>query len=152
MVPESTATTGMDYAGALLFLLLRNGRTVSTPPVILLVEDDEDNRTIYRTILEHSGYRVVLATDGLEALRRVAEARPALVLMDITIPLLDGWEVTRRLRADSATRSLLVVALTAHAMVEDRAVADGIGFDGYLAKPVEPKRVIEEVQRLLGGR
>jgi two-component system cell cycle response regulator DivK len=125
---------------------------MSPPPTtILLVEDDEDNRAIYGTILEHSGFRVVIATDGLEALRLAVEARPALVLMDITIPLLDGWEVTRRLKADPKTRGLLIVALTAHAMVEDRDQAREIGFDGYLAKPVEPRHVIEEIRRLLGG-
>ena len=125
---------------------------MNSPPTILLVEDDEDNRSIYRTILEHSGFNVVMAGDGLEALRLAVEARPALVLMDITIPLLDGWEVTRRLKDDPATHALLVVALTAHAMVGDREKADAIGFDGYVAKPVEPKQVIEEIRRLLGER
>ncbi|HKP75724.1 MAG TPA: response regulator [Longimicrobiaceae bacterium] len=123
---------------------------MSSAPTILLVEDDEDNRSIYRTVLEHSGFNVVMAGDGLEALRLAVEARPALVLMDITIPLLDGWEVTRRLKADPATRALLVVALTAHAMTDHREKADAIGFDGYVATPVEPKRVIEEIRRLLG--
>ena len=123
---------------------------MNSPLTILLVEDDEDNRAIYRTVLEHSGFNVVMAADGLEALRLAVETRPALVLMDITIPLLDGWEVTRRLKADPATRALLVVALTAHAMVGDREKADAIGFDGYVSKPVEPKRVVEEIRRLLG--
>ena len=124
--------------------------SVSSRPTILLVEDDEDNRSIYRTILEHSGFSVVMAGDGLEALRLAVTARPALVLMDISIPLLDGWEVTRRLKADPATHALLVVALTAHAMADDRDRAGEIGFDGDLAKPIEPKRVIEEIRRLLG--
>ena len=116
---------------------------------ILLVEDNEDNRTIYRLLLEHHGYRVVEATDGEEGVRRAREERPALVLMDISLPVLDGWEATRILKADPATASIPVIALTAHALPADRARALEVGCDGYLAKPVEPRRVVEEVRMRL---
>jgi CheY-like chemotaxis protein len=116
---------------------------------ILLVEDNEDNRTIYRLLLEHHGYRVVEATDGEEGVRRAREERPALILMDISIPILDGWEATRILKADPDTASIPVIALTAHALPADRARAAEVGCDGYLAKPVEPRRVVEEVRKRL---
>jgi signal transduction histidine kinase/ActR/RegA family two-component response regulator len=118
---------------------------------ILLVEDNTDNRTIYRTILEHFGYRVLEARDGETAIRLARERHPDLVLMDISIPVIDGWEATKILKADESTAAIPVVALTAHALAADRDTAERVGCDGYLAKPVEPRRVVEEVQRLLGG-
>lgn len=118
---------------------------------ILLAEDNEDNRTIYRTILEHSGYTVVEATDGEAAVRLAAEARPDLILLDISMPLLDGWEAARQIRDNPDTGGIPIVALTAHALQQDRARAIAEGFDSYLAKPVEPRRVVEEVRRLLDG-
>lgn len=114
------------------------------------MEDHEDNRNIYRTILEHYGYQVVIAVDGQSGLRLAREARPDLILMDLSIPVVDGWEATRRLKQDSATRVIPVIALSAHALEEDRARAKEAGCDGYLAKPVEPKKVLEEVARFLG--
>jgi CheY-like chemotaxis protein len=117
---------------------------------ILLVEDNDDNRVVYRTMLAHFGFRVVEATDGHEALRLVRDDRPDLILMDISIPLVDGWEVTRTLKADPLTSGIPVIALTAHALAEDRRRAEEVGCDGYLAKPVEPRRVMEEVERFLG--
>ncbi len=118
---------------------------------ILLVEDNEDNVTVYRTILEHSGYRVVEARDGAAAIRLAREERPDLVLMDISIPEIDGWEATRILKADPETAGLPVIALTAHALESDRARAEEVGCDGYLVKPIEPRRVLEEVARFLDG-
>jgi CheY-like chemotaxis protein len=118
---------------------------------ILLAEDNEDNRTIYRTILEHSGYTVVEAQDGEAAVRLAAEARPDLILLDISMPLLDGWEAARQIRDLPDVPRVPIVALTAHALQQDRARAIAEGFDSYLAKPVEPRRVVEEVRRLLDG-
>ena len=117
---------------------------------ILLVEDHEDNRIVYRTILEHYGYTVLLAGDGAEGVRLAREARPDLVLMDVSIPVMDGWEATSVLKADPATAAIPVIALTAHALAADRARAEEVGCDGYLAKPVEPRVVLEEVRRFLG--
>jgi two-component system cell cycle response regulator DivK len=119
-------------------------------PTLLLAEDNEDNRTIYRTILEHLGYGVLEARDGAAAVQMAREHRPDLILMDISMPILDGWEAARQIRQDPELERIPMVALTAHAMNEHRAKAEAEGFDGYLAKPVEPRRVVEEVQRLLG--
>lgn len=118
---------------------------------ILLVEDHEDNRNIYRTILTHFGYQVLEAPDGREGIRLAREHQPDLILMDIAIPFIDGWEATRVLKADTNTMAIPVIALTAHARAEDRQQAARAGCDGYLAKPAEPRRVIAEVQRFLGG-
>lgn len=117
---------------------------------ILLVEDNEDNRVVYRTMLNHFGFRVVEATDGGEALRCVRDDRPDLILMDISIPVMDGWETTRTLKADPDTARIPVIAVTAHALESDRARAEEIGFSLFLTKPVEPRRVVAEVRRLLG--
>ncbi len=117
---------------------------------VLLVEDNDDNRAIYRTILEHQGYRVVEALDGEEAVRRASDDPPDLILMDISIPLLNGWEATRRLKADARTARIPVIALTAHALAADRAMAEEVGCDGYLPKPVTPGRVAAEVRERIG--
>jgi CheY-like chemotaxis protein len=117
--------------------------------LILLIEDHEDNRNIYRTILEHFGFRVLLASDGREGVCLARDGQPDLILMDISIPHIDGWEATRILKGDPATADIPVIALTAHALPEDRERAEAVGCDGYLTKPVEPRRVIEEVNRLL---
>ena len=118
-------------------------------PVILLVEDHEDNRKIYRTILTHSGFQVLEATDGRTGISMARDARPDLILMDVSIPHIDGWEATRILKADPETAHIPIVALTAHALKEDRQHAMKVGCDGYLAKPVEPRKVVEEVRRFI---
>lgn len=124
-------------------------RTEPMSATILLVEDNEDNRTIYRTILQHGGYEVAEAGDGEAALRMARELIPALVLMDISIPLIDGWEATRRLKSDPATARIPVIALTAHAQDADRQRSLEAGCDGYLVKPIEPRAVLREVERFV---
>lgn len=119
---------------------------------ILLVEDNEDNRVVYRTMLAHFGFRVVEASNGRDALQSVRDDRPDLILMDISIPVMDGWEATRTLKADPDTAAIPVIALTAHALDSDRARAVELGFAAFLPKPVEPRRVVAEVQRLLGEK
>jgi two-component system cell cycle response regulator DivK len=116
---------------------------------VLLVEDNEDNRTIYTTILRHCGHEVAEAATGEEGIRLARELRPGVILMDVAMPGIDGWEATRRLKADPETAHIPVVALTAHAMAEDRQRAADAGCESYLAKPVEPRKVVEEVERLL---
>ena len=116
---------------------------------ILLVEDNEDNRTVYATILRHAGYRVIEAIDGEEGVDKAGSEQPQLILMDISIPVIDGWEATRLLKRDLKTKHIPVVALTAHALASDRAKAIEIGFDGYLTKPCEPRAVLREINRLL---
>ena len=119
---------------------------------ILLVEDNTDNQIIYRRALEHFGYTVLEVWDGEEAIRVAHDQLPDLILMDISIPRIDGWEVTRRLRADERTKHIPIVALTAHALQADRARGHEIGFASYLTKPIEPRRVIEEIERVALGR
>lgn len=118
---------------------------------ILLVEDHEDNRKIYRTILEHFGFNVLLASDGEEGIRVAESGSPDLILLDIDIPVLDGLEVARQLKAAPATARIPIVALTAYSQPEDRERAAEAGFDGYLAKPVSPRRVLAEVRRFLAA-
>jgi two-component system cell cycle response regulator DivK len=122
-----------------------------TPKTILLVEDHEDNRNVYRTILHHFGYQVVEAPDGREGIRLARERLPDLILMDVGIPYIDGCDATRVLKADPETRAIPVIALTAYASPEDRQQAADAGCDGFLAKPVDPRRVIAEVERFLGA-
>ena len=119
------------------------------PPVILLVEDNLHNRRIFQGVLVHAGFQVFEAEDGGRALELAAEKRPDLILMDLSIPVVDGWECTRRLKADAALRAIPIVALTAHAMRGDEDRARAAGCDGYLSKPISPKRVVEEVKRIL---
>ncbi len=119
------------------------------PPRVLIVEDDEDSRYIYQLILEANGFKVLTATSGTEGLRLVFETRPAIVLMDISIPGMDGWAVTRFLKEHPATRSIPVIVITAHAFPEDREMAKEVRCDGFLTKPCEPRTVLEEVRRVL---
>jgi CheY-like chemotaxis protein len=119
-------------------------------PIVLLVEDNDDNLRIYSTILTYAGYQVIEATDGEAGLAAARDRRPDLILMDVSIPKIDGWEVTRTLKADPATATIPVIALTAHALATDRERANEIGFDGYIAKPAEPRLVLAEVERRLG--
>lgn len=119
---------------------------------MLIVEDNEQNRVIYRTILEHYGFHVVEAWDGEAGIRKVREGRPDVVLMDISIPKVDGYEATRILKADPATSAIPIIALTAHALAEDRARALEAGCDAYISKPAEPGHVAATVQQVLAGR
>jgi CheY-like chemotaxis protein len=125
--------------------------STSTDQRVLLVEDNEDNRTIYSTVLRHLGYQVIEAVDGLQAVALARSELPDLILMDISIPGMDGWEATRVLREDPSTRAIPIVALTAHALADDRKRAREVGFDSYLTKPVEPNAVVAEVRRLIGS-
>lgn len=114
------------------------------------MEDNEDNRIIYSTVLRHVGYDVVEAEDGVQAVALARSALPDIILMDISIPGMDGWEATRILRQDPRTMSIPIIALTAHALSDDRERALQMGFTAYLAKPVEPRTVVAEVRRWIG--
>ena len=120
------------------------------PKTILIVDDDADSRNICTLFLQHHGYRVVEAMDGEQGLLQARDARPDLILMDVTLPLLDGWEATRQLKGDSLTASIPVIILTGHALEQDRSRALKVG-DAYLPKPCSPRRILEEVQRLIGS-
>jgi CheY-like chemotaxis protein len=120
-------------------------------PKILLVEDNEMNRDMLSRRLERRGYAVVLAVDGLSGVEAAGAEAPDLVLMDMSLPVLDGWEATRRLKADPATAHLPVIALTAHAMSGDREKAIEAGCDDYDTKPIELARLIGKIEALLGA-
>ena len=119
---------------------------------VLLVEDNEDNRVIVDAMLSHAGFRVLMATTGDAGVALARTTEPDVVLMDIGLPVLDGWEATAQLKGDPATAHIPVVALTAHATAEHRVRAQTEGFAGYLAKPVEPRAVLAEVERLVERR
>jgi two-component system cell cycle response regulator DivK len=121
------------------------------PKRVLVVEDDTDNRRIVVKVLTVDGYEVEEAEDGEGALDVVARKRPDLILMDLALPGLDGWEATRRLKADAATKSIPVVALTAFAMRGDEERARAAGCDDYLAKPARPAAIRAVVKRYLDG-
>jgi CheY-like chemotaxis protein len=116
---------------------------------ILLIEDNEMNRDMLSRRLVKRGYEVVIAVDGREGVDKARAESPALVLMDMSLPVLDGWEATRELRADPATRSIPVIALTAHAMAGDRERALAAGCDDFDTKPIELERLLGKIQALL---
>ena len=117
--------------------------------LIVLVEDNDKNRKLARDVLIHEGYRVVEAETGEDGVRLTQEQRPALVLMDIHLPGIDGMEALRRLRADPATRAIPVVAVTASAMTTDRATIMAAGFDGYQSKPISVRPFLAAVRESL---
>jgi CheY-like chemotaxis protein len=119
---------------------------------ILLVEDNEMNRDMLARRLTKRGFEVTLAENGQQAIDSIAGALPDLVLMDMSLPVLDGWEATRRLKANPATRDLPIIALTAHAMTSDREKAIEAGCDEYETKPIDIARLLEKVARLLERR
>ncbi len=118
-------------------------------PKILLVEDNELNREMLSRRLVRKGFEVVIAVDGLQGVALAGAERPDLVLMDMSLPGIDGWEATRRLKADAATRMLPVIALTAHAMSDDRAKAVAAGCDDFDTKPVDLERLLGKIDSLL---
>jgi CheY-like chemotaxis protein len=119
---------------------------------ILLVEDNEMNRDMLSRRLVRSGYEVVMAVEGEEGVTLAKSGAPDLVLMDMSLPVLDGWEATRRLKSDPATREIPVIALTAHAMSGDREKAREAGCDDFDTKPVEYARLIAKIEGLLQKR
>ncbi|QDG51014.1 response regulator [Persicimonas caeni] len=118
---------------------------------ILLVEDNEMNRDMLARRLQRRGYEVVIAGDGQQALDLVHDSAPDLILMDLSLPVMDGWEATRRLKADDATASIPVIALTAHALQADREKALAAGCDDFATKPVEFKKLQGQMEALLDG-
>lgn len=121
-------------------------------PLILVAEDNEDNRIIATTMLRHSGYRVIEAETGSEAIRLAQSEHPALILMDVGMPDIDGWTAASALKQDDATREILIVAFTAHALPADAEHALRVGCDGYIAKPIEPSRLVREIAEVLSKR
>jgi CheY-like chemotaxis protein len=119
---------------------------------ILLVEDNEMNRDMLSRRLERRGYEVVVAVDGEDGVARATAEAPDVIVMDLSLPGIDGWEATRRLKAAEGTRQIPVVALTAHAMAGDREKALAAGCDDFDTKPVDLPRLVGKIEELLGGR
>jgi len=118
-------------------------------PKILLVEDNEMNRDMLSRRLERKGYQIVMALDGAEGLQIARSSSPDLILMDMSLPVIDGWEATRQLKADEATRQIPVIALTAHAMATDEEKARAAGCDDFDTKPIELPRLLAKIEALL---
>jgi two-component system cell cycle response regulator DivK len=113
---------------------------------ILVVEDQEDNRRILRDLLGNAGYELVEAESGEEALTAVETKRPDLILMDIQLPVMDGYEATRRIRSKPELRSIPIIAVTSYALAGDEAKALAIGCNAYIAKPFSPRALLAKVQ------
>lgn len=124
----------------------RGGRPA---PLILVVDDNLDAREMYAMYLEYEGFRVMEAQNGHEAIEKTCADLPSLILMDASMPRLDGWDAVKRLKADPRTRAIPVLMVTGHAYEEHRARAAAVGADGFLAKPVLPDQLAREVRRVL---
>jgi CheY-like chemotaxis protein len=121
-------------------------------PLALIVDDVKDNRTVYVLYLKFSGFRVAEAENGEEAIRQAKALLPDVIVMDLSLPVMDGWEATRRIRAMDGGRTIRIIALTAQAMAGDEQKALSIGCDDYLAKPVvDPDLVRQKLERLIGA-
>ena len=120
-------------------------------PKILIVEDDELNRDSLRRLLRRRGFEIVLAVDGEDGMATARSEAPDLILMDMSMPVLDGWEATRQLKAAPATRTIPIIALTAHAMTTDRDKALAAGCDDFDTKPIDLDRLLPKIHALLAA-
>jgi two-component system cell cycle response regulator DivK len=116
---------------------------------ILVVEDQEDNRQILRDLLGSVGFEMIEAGDGQEALVQVAKQRPDLILMDIQLPIMDGYEATRRIKSDPATKSIPIIVVTSYALSGDEGKARAAGCDAYVTKPYSPRQLLAKVKEFL---
>jgi two-component system, cell cycle response regulator DivK len=120
-------------------------------PRVLVVDDYPDAREMYSEYLEFSGFDVIQAVNGMEALQRAVDAAPDIILMDLSLPVMDGWEATRRLKEDARTNSIPVVALTGHALAGISEGAIKAGCDAFVTKPCLPEDLVKEIRRVLEG-
>ena len=120
-------------------------------PLVLVVEDYQDAREMYAAYLQFSGYRVAEATNGIEAIEQANELMPDIILMDLALPKMDGWEATRRLKMAEKTRHIPIVALTGHALAGASEGARRAGCDSFVTKPCLPDDLVVEVRRMLGA-
>jgi two-component system cell cycle response regulator DivK len=119
--------------------------------LVLVVEDYQDAREMYAAYLQFSGYRVAEATNGLEAIEKTVELMPDIILMDLALPKMDGWEATRRLKSDERTKHIPIVALTGHALAGHAEGARQAGCDSFVTKPCLPDALVVEIQRMLAA-
>ena len=120
-------------------------------PIVLVVDDFADNREMYSEYLSFSGYEVIEAKNGIEAIEAAQTRMPDIIIMDLSLPVMDGWEATRRLKANEQTRRIPVVALTGHALAGHSKGAKEAGCDSFLAKPCLPDQLVAEIRRMLEG-
>jgi two-component system, cell cycle response regulator DivK len=120
-------------------------------PIVLVVDDFADNREMYSEYLTFSGYEVIEAKNGIEAVEAAQGRMPDIIIMDLSLPVMDGWEATRRLKADERTRRIPIVALTGHALAGHSKGAKEAGCDSFLAKPCLPDQLVAEIRRMLEG-
>jgi CheY-like chemotaxis protein len=118
-------------------------------PLVLIVEDYDDARHMYVEYLRLSGFRVAEASNGVDALQRAFDLRPDVILMDLALPRLDGWEATKRLKADTRTREIPIVALTGHALASHVESARQAGCDAFVSKPCLPDALVHQIRRML---
>ena len=126
--------------------------TTREQPLVLVVEDYQDAREMYAAYLQFSGYDVAEATNGVEAIEKTRELLPDIVLMDLALPRMDGWEATRRLKSDERTRHIPIVALTGHALAGHAEGARQAGCDAFVTKPCLPDALVAEIKRLLDAK
>jgi CheY-like chemotaxis protein len=125
------------------------GARSSDRPLVLVVDDYEDAREMYAEYLQYSGFRVAEARNGVEAMEKAFDLRPDVILMDLSLPVMDGWEATRRLKADGRTRGIPVVALTGHALTGHSEGAKKAGCDAFVTKPCLPDALVTQVRKML---
>jgi CheY-like chemotaxis protein len=124
-------------------------KTKAHRPCVLLVDDYPDAREMYSEYLQYSGFDVIEAGNGIEALQQAAERSPDIILMDLSLPVMDGWEATRRLKADRRTADIPVVALTGHALAGISEGARRAGCDAFITKPCLPEDLVKEIRKVL---
>jgi len=138
-----------DFSASTRHSLKNTHSLPAMPATLLLVEDNEMNRDMLSRRLIQRGYQVLLAEDGQQGIDQTLSGKPDLILMDMSLPVLDGWEATKRLKADEATRHIPVIALTAHAMRGDREQALAAGCDDYETKPIDLPKLLEKIEALI---
>jgi CheY-like chemotaxis protein len=121
-------------------------------PLVLLVDDYPDAREMYSEYLQYSGFEVVEASNGMEAIQRAVDDTPDIILMDLSLPVMDGWEATRRLKADERTARIPIVALTGHALAGISDGAKKAGCDAFVTKPCLPEDLVQEIRKVLDER
>ena len=124
---------------------------MSQQPLVLVVDDFQDNREMYAEFLAYQGFRVIQAANGVEALDQAFTNHPDIIIMDLSLPVMDGWEATRRLKADERTHGIPVVALTGHAMQGHSKGAIEAGCDSFVAKPCLPDQLVAEIRKMLSA-
>jgi two-component system, cell cycle response regulator DivK len=121
-------------------------------PCVLVVDDYPDAREMYAEYLQYSGFDVIEASNGMEALARAADSMPDIILMDLSLPVMDGWEATKRLKADKATADIPIVALTGHALAGILEGAKQAGCDAFVTKPCLPEDLVKEIRKVLSAQ